>query len=219
MDIGRDTVKYFNLLRKDINMLRNTIVFILIYFLVMPFFFQNEFCSKDTNIQALSLFIIEVLIVLGICFIYLEDKNKGDELLTTTSITRSMLVKSKYFRMIAFLILALLLSGVSILIMSAMSGSNTIDYYDFKFVFACLFFINSLSISLGMPFTFLLNNVHVKSIILTVIIQFVGMIPMFVDFKKIKYGINPLYIFILGALAVITVSIEVSKRIFAKKDL
>ena len=200
--------KYISLIHKDIIVAKSSFVFLALS-LLFPLILPQELLVSNYYVPAVMIITFASLLV-SVGPLWQEEKNKGIELLLSTSCTRKNVVMCRYLALIFAVLINLIFYFGAILLLT-----NQLVFLNFAGVI--LFFVTCLSLSLIVPISFKFKAMT------TSIIESIIFCPIIVIFETIKIE-NTCSLFvsmsiILFSILLIILSMYVSLRIYRNKDL
>lgn len=208
--------KYIGLIKKDAIVYKKMIFFVL-YGPVMMFFLPANFLSSDLLKSFLSP-ITMITTLLFVLYMIEEDKNKGTELLTTTSYTRNDIVVSRY--LLCFFISILQMILIFIAMFSVVGNLESLNnIISISIIFGVICINTSVQVPLSFkfrPITFATIAMIFEFIIMSAAIWFENFIKYY--FNNLMSQSIGVLIIIISIIAVI-VSKIISNKIYLKKDL
>lgn len=205
--------KYLNLIRKDLFIYKNQILIFLGLYSLVPFLFPKDTWKNGTISCCVCPCIMGVSFFL-LFFAIEESKNKGTELLITTSYTRKDIIFSRYL-MCLFLMIFQIAMTIAVMVYSL----GNFNYINGK-TFIIIFMFDCAIISIFVPLSF---NFSYAKFMLSYIIVFavspilLGKIDMIKNENSQIFDIIVLTSMIIG-IAIFFVSVYISNLLYNKKD-
>ncbi len=208
-------IKYLNLFKKDLLVTKNTIFFVIYFFILTIcsiFVLKNNIVNNivDNLLNTMATIVILEMIALGSQQVLIPERCKGDEILLTTTYTRKDIVLSRYlfFYTLAFIIIILNFL-VSIFIFPSLFNFYALLEY---------LFIICIGTSILVLLSFKINNNLVYTFISTIFMApILTMINSLEKFDFIEPYILSGALFLLSLLAVF-ISFKLSKKIYLNKS-
>lgn len=165
----------------------------------------------------MNMMVASEITFVNISYFYLEEKNNGDLLLTTTSYTRKDIVISKYLFLILLSFTQLLSAYFVAYTNLGIANLNIKNIYDF---ILNILFLN-ITIAVITPLCFFKLYAFSKTIIACIVWSIIECFPMAINFNGYTYDVS-LYEVVLLSISISAIvvygSIFISNRIFKVRD-
>ena len=203
--------KYMNLVLKDILICKKMLFFILYVPMVLLFLPQNLWGANV--IEMFSFLVICEMFIFISLYLVEEEKNKGTELLITTSYTRNDIVISRYLVCFLNLLVQIILFFLILFLVCGNFLLLNLNLFMINIFLICIMIL----ILVPLSFKYRLTLFTVISMI------FICPVMLLLSFMykwNIDFVLNGLcVVLILGLIIISRMSIFISKKIYQKKDL
>ncbi len=202
--------KYINLIYKDLIMCKKPFIYYLLFSIIIPLLLPIEILNEYFLVPAVMI-LGYLLCLINVIVIYQDEKSMGTCLLVTTPYSRKSIVVSRYLLCgFAALLCMFFYFGIDFLV------TGKLHFVSFTGII--MFFILCLFISTMLPVSFKFKPTIASSIILLIIFTPTMLFAEFLRTENVK-SLSISVGMTLISILLIMLSINISLRIYSKKDL